>query len=151
MNATKKRALKSLLVLLILLTLCFIWGNSLMNAERSSQFSNGLFDVLRPLMNDLGLHPEDDLGLRDLAHLAEFGALGAELALLFLLERGLCAAVFRKSAILSLLTAVVDELLQLIGDRAAQLIDVGLDFLGACLGMAIIWLIAVCVKKKRNR
>jgi VanZ family protein len=71
--------------------------------------------------------------------------------MLFLLERGLCAAVFRKSAILSLLTAVVDELLQLIGDRAAQLIDVGLDFLGACLGMAIIWLIAVCVKKKRNQ
>lgn len=150
MNATKKRALKSLLVLLILLTLCFIWGNSLMNAERSSQFSNGLFDVLRPLMNDLGLHPEDDLGLRDLAHLAEFGLLGVELALLFFLEECRPAAVLRRSVLLSLMTAIVDELLQSINDRTAQLLDVGLDLVGACIGVAIVWLIFTRVNRTRE-
>ena len=150
MTAKKKRAFRRLLLLLILLTLCFIWGNSLMSAERSSGLSNGLLDVLRPLMNDLGLHPEDDLGLRDLAHLAEFGLLGVELALLFFLEECRPAAVLRRSSLLSLMTAIVDELLQSVNDRTAQLLDVGLDFVGACIGIAIVWLIFTRVNRRRE-
>ena len=144
----KKRAFKCLLLLLILLTLCFIWGNSLMNAEQSSDLSNGLLDYLRPLMDKLGLNTDSDHGLRSLAHLSEFCLLGAELALLFLMEHGLCSAIFRKSALLSLLTAIVDELLQCLNDRSAQLIDVGLDFVGACIGIALVCLIAGRLKKR---
>ena len=146
----KKKAFKYLLLLLIILTLCCIWGNSLMYAERSSELSNGLLDVLRPWMYGLGLNTDDDHGLRNLAHLTEFGLLGLELAILFFLEERPSYVVFRRSALLSLLTAIVDELLQCISDRSAQLLDVGLDFAGACLGIVFVWLIVGRRNKRRE-
>ncbi len=150
MTAKRKRVYKTLLVILILLTLCFIWGNSLLDREESTEVSSGVMDLLRPLLERLGLYAQDDHILRELAHVAEFGLLGMELAALFLLQYGLCAAAGKRAAQLSLLTGVTDELLQMLNDRSSQLLDVGLDFLGACLGIGLVWLIARRADKKRE-
>ena len=148
MNQKHKRLAKTILIVLILLTLCFIWGNSLLDREESSEMSNGLLDSLRPFLEAIGIHIEDDFWLRDLAHVAEFGALGIELSLLFLLEKGRTAATAGKAVLLSLLAAVTDELLQMLNDRASQLVDVGLDVVGACLGIGLIFLITHAVMKR---
>lgn len=149
MSVRTRRGLTALLVVLLLFTLAFIWGNSLLDREQSTEVSTGLLDFLAPLLDALGLDSEDDHWLRKLAHFAEFALLGAELSLLLMLwDRMKISSMLATSAV-CLSVAVVDEFIQLFTGRACQLSDVILDFSGSICAILFVYLLMqVCIRIK---
>ena len=141
MSAARKRKINFFLALLLVLTLCFIWGNSLLDREDSAEVSGDLMDRFGALFRLLGLDTEDDRWLRKTAHFSEFSVLGAELAALFFLNRGRSLQSGANAAFAALLTALSDEGMQYLSLRAPEVKDVALDFSGALFGILLITLL----------
>ena len=120
--------------------LLFIWGNSMLPPEVSdglSKWVTGILGFNRPgeqtdSMNHI---------VRKLAHYSEYFVLGIVLWL------ALCGKVkpVRQGLALQgfcgLLTAVIDETIQLLSQRGPSLTDVWLDFAGFLCGTLLILLI----------
>ncbi len=134
MDERKKAGLRRLLRVLLIVTLCLIWGNSLLPGKESGELSSWFF----ALFTRLGLPVPDEHFLRKAAHFCEFALLGAELAALFWLRDGLRFQSLGSAAFASLLTAVTDESIQLFTpERGPALTDALLDFAGALTGIAL--------------
>ena len=144
----KKRLWNILLGILLSATLCFIWGNSLLSREDSSELSGGLLDRLMPLLRTLRLGFIDEHVIRKLAHFGEFALLGLELAALFFLNRGRSFKNACLSALCALAAASVDETLQFFSHRAPMVKDVLLDFTGALSG---IFLLGLLTARRHNK
>ena len=151
MATQRKRCWNVILAVLLILTLCFIWGNSLLNRDDSADVSQGLMELLSPLFEDLGVDTGDDLWLRKAAHLGEFCALGCELTLLFCLNASLRWQSVCNACFCALLAALSDETLQLFSGRACMLQDVLLDFAGALIGAVLVLLILTRWKKNYRK
>ena len=147
MSVRFKRTLSLFLLLLILFTLAFIWGNSMKSRVESTELSMGLLDRLKPFLSAFGIEPEDDHMLRKLAHFGEFALLGMELALYVLLTWGRKKKAFAGAALFSLFTAITDETIQLFSGRACQLSDVMLDFSGSICAIFGVWLLSLLMNK----
>ncbi len=120
---------------LIVLILCFIWGNSLLPGEISGKVSDWVKELLAALFP--GDVPGVTTGgglLRKIAHFTEFAALGLCLTWRFgMLEK-------RKSNALAFgaLAACVDETIQLfVPDRGPAIRDVVIDTCGVLAGMGL--------------
>lgn len=141
-----------LLGLLILLTLGFIWGNSLKSIPESQEISLSYLDRLSPFLDAVfGPGRITDHILRKTAHFCEFALLGAELRLLFLLLgqqglQGLMNALFA-----GLAAGVADETIQIFSLRGSRVADVVLDFSGAVFGALVIALITRLCRRRRRR
>ena len=146
MDAENKRRLRRTLQILLILTLCFIWGNSLLGREDSAALSRG---VLRWLL-DHGFPIRNEHLLRKLAHFGEFGLLGMELSGLAFLRAGFRRRAALQSALSALLAASADETLQRFSGRSAQLTDVLLDFSGALTGILFLSLLLILIGKYQN-
>lgn len=147
MSAVIRKRWNIVLVLLLVLTLAFIWGNSLLPRTESQEISRGLLAELCAALEHVGLHidPQNDHWLRKLAHFGEFGMLGAELGLLLCLNRRQSVQGFVNCAFAGLAVAVTDEALQLISNRGSQVQDILLDFAGFLAGLllwALLWSVA---------
>ena len=142
---------------LVVLTLLFIWGNSLLPAAVSSRESGFVLRLTQPVITVLqrflegrGHSYSQELILRKLAHFSEYAVLGALMLALFtkpglrtrpLPSLGLCLAA-----------ALLDEGIQLFSvGRGASLHDVALDFIGACVGTALAALIVWLVRLARGK
>ena len=145
-----RQALTALLIVLILFTLAFIWGNSLLDREQSTEVSTGLLDFLSPLLEALGLKSEDDYFLRKLAHFDEFAVLGMELSFLLILRKRSQLKHFLVSVLLCLVVAVIDESIQFFSGRACQLSDVMLDFSGSLVAIFLVWFFTHIYLEPRN-
>lgn len=140
----------------ILLTLCFIFGNSLKGKEESAEQSGFFVDILKPLIDpENNISEEDfDFFLRKAAHFTEFAFLGAELTLLALA----LSALFKKplcnflgySLFFALIFAVADEFIQSFTGRGSLISDVLIDFSGSIVAFAIVLLIYYCFKHRKN-
>ena len=141
-----------LLGLLILLTLGFIWGNSLKSIPESQEISLSYLDRLSPFLDAVfGPGRITDHILRKTAHFCDFTLLGAELRLLFLLLgqqglQGLMNALFA-----GLAAGVADETIQIFSLRGSRVADVVLDFSGAVFGALVIALITRLCRRRRRR
>ena len=140
------------LSILLILTLVFIWGNSLLPGTVSGAISDGLMEILNTAADRLGLGPDfftfmqdqngdgvmepTSLILRKAAHLTEFAVLAMILRALYGYNGG-------KPALSALCTAAccgaVDELIQIWSHRGSQVTDVLIDTLGAMLGLCLAW------------
>lgn len=151
MSENKRKTLSAVLICLCIATVAFIWGNSMLDREASSNMSGSLLTALEPIIRFIGIESEDDRWLRKLAHFTEFGALGAELLFLAAVKGrlGLQAAV--NCAFAALLVALMDETIQLASGRGSQVIDVLLDFSGALTGILAAWLICWLIKSHREK
>lgn len=145
MDARRKTRLTWLLGVLLVLTLCFVWGNSLLGREESAGLSRRVYLWLR----SVGVPIRSELFLRKLAHFCEFGAVGAELSLLVLIRGGRGFQGVCNSAFAGLMTAVTDEALQLVSQRGSSVADVLLDFSGAVTGILALRLIASLFGRRR--
>lgn len=146
-----------LLLLCMLLTVLFIFSNSLENGGSSNAQSGSVSDFLGKLFHLPPEVYEGDLfrGLvRSLAHMAEFALLGAEAALLIWNIRFSWASV-AFGGLGCFLVALIDEVIQFfVPGRASELSDVFLDTLGVLCGMALVLLLrwmTNALKKKRSR
>ena len=123
---------------LLVLTLAFIWGNSLMPGEVSGAISNWVKDLLAKF---LPLGPEEDDGgghlIRKLAHFTEFAALGATMGWLFgMLKKGKL-----RPFVCGVLAASIDETIQrFVPDRGPSVWDVLLDSCGVLTGILLLYL-----------
>ena len=152
MSEVRKKHLWNLLLgLLLAATLCFIWGNSLLSREESTQLSSGLLDWLTPMLQALRLDRIDEHTLRKLAHFGEFAVLGCELAALLFLNRGRSCQSASFSALCGLFTAAADETIQLFSGRVGMLSDILLDFAGALAGIELVYLLTAQRKTEQKK
>ena len=153
MKASVRKRWNIILGLLVLLTLAFIWGNSLLPLIESQEISRGLLAELCAALEHVGLHldPQNDHWLRKLAHFGEFGLLGAELCTLLFLNRRARPQGFVNCAFAGLAVAVTDEALQLISNRGSQVQDVLLDFAGFLAGFLLCGLVWMLGSKSREQ
>lgn len=153
MKASVRKRWNIVLVLLLVLTLAFIWGNSMLPRTESQEISRGLLAELCAALEHVGLHldPQNDHWLRKLAHFGEFGLLGAELCTLLFLNRRARPQGFVNCAFAGLAVAVTDEALQLISNRGSQVQDVLLDFAGFLAGFLLCGLVWMLGSKNREQ
>ncbi len=127
-------------IVLTVLTLGWIWGNSLMPGDVSGGFSGNLLKWIGRIFPFISPEsPQSGHMIRKLAHFGEFFVLGG---LLFWLG-GMCFKKTGQAVIPTLaggiLAAAVDELLQrFVPGRYGCLADVLLDSCGAATGMIVI-------------
>ncbi len=142
MERTNKKL--RLCVVLLILNIGFIWGNSLLPGEISGAFSGWVRNLLAAFFPDRPEDPDAGHGLlRKLAHFTEFACLGALLTWLF--------AMLQKSKALALpcgfLVASADETIQrFVPERGPSFRDVLIDTAGVTAG--ILLLLAGCAIMK---
>ena len=133
------------------LTAGFIFSNSIPSISESSQMSGPLAALLQSYLDPNGiLSPEQFHNLtRKVAHFLEFGLLG-----LFVcgFTNNLGKLRLRRYValpmLLTLLTAVADELLQHFTQRGSSVTDVALDFAGALCGIAAMALLSLIFRRR---
>ena len=150
----------TIVTILILLTVCFIFSRSLLDISNSQEESERVVEIVEPILEPIfGEGNVTDHLVRKLAHFAEFGLLGIELAVFILLMRKLRAQSwisiqsFLNALFFALSIALCDETIQIFSERGSQVQDVWLDFFGAMCGMIVIigtWSFWRNVRKKLN-
>ncbi|MCI1953240.1 MAG: VanZ family protein [Clostridiales bacterium] len=126
------------MIILLIFTLCFIWGNSLLPASVSEAFSERVSDLVNMIWHTLDhkMVFSGDGVLRKIAHATEFAALGMETLVLFQYD-------FKKNwtsiFLFGVSTALIDETIQLfIAGRSGEVRDIWIDFAGFLLGVLLI-------------
>lgn len=130
-------------IVLLILTLLFIWGHSMMPADTSSSESGAILELIRSVLGwDLSDH-----FIRKTAHFTEFALLGAQLYLL--LKSGTWAGAVRPVGA-GFTAAFLDETIQLFSPgRAGRISDVWLDTAGVVFGAAAAWVIVALKRRKK--
>ncbi len=138
---------KSLIMILIVLVLAFIWGHSAMSREASQTESLAVGNFLTPFLElFVGKGKVTNHMVRKLAHFTEYAALGGLMALLLHEEGRKRFFYISYAALCALAAAVVDEGIQLFADgRGAQVQDVLLDLGGAVFGLAAVLVLCITV------
>ena len=142
--------LLTLLALLTVLTIGFIWSNSCMSKEASSEHSGFWMKLLEPILNPSGRFEESDFhwAIRKAAHFAEFALLGLWIGGMF---AAVTARVGRRfwtlPVLIVLMVAVLDEYIQFFSERGSAVPDVVLDFAGGLTGLALAALVTMLILK----
>lgn len=130
-----KKLITCILGILILLTVCFIFENSTESKEESGQKSEIVKEVVNTAIEALGGEEKvTDHMVRKTAHFLEFFTLGAEMMLMCMLHR----KSFVWPAFLGLLTALMDETIQISSKRGSAVQDVWLDFSGVVAALLLM-------------
>lgn len=141
-------------MIFVLLTVVFIFSNSLKTRDESKQDSDFFVRIIDPFVERLFGRKTEDLGfvVRKLAHITEFCLLGLGVAGL------ICKSDFKNKRELYgygifgvLSVAVIDEFIQSFSDRGSAVDDVLIDFCGAVIGFGIIFLISAVFSDKNAR
>ena len=137
---------------LLVLTLAFIWRNSMESIPESQAKSLDLVAILKPILEPIvGEGKVTDHFVRKTAHFTEFALLGAELRLLFLLLGFGTVQGHMNTLFAALAAGVTDETIQYFYDRGSMVLDVVLDFCGAFFGALVLLLIALGVRHRKKR
>ena len=137
-------------VLSVCITAMIFW-NSLQNAQASNELSDGVLNMVKPVLSWLFGDSKEimDLIIRKTAHFVEFAVLGLCLGGL---ADGIRARFWRSSLIFFplfsvLSVAVTDEFIQSFSDRTSAVKDVILDFCGGSFGLTVMVLMLVMLQK----
>lgn len=130
-----KKSKKILLVLLVLI-LIFIWGNSLLSKEVSGAISDFIQYNIFHFSNSEIEGEVNSTPIRKLAHFMEFAAFGGVLTLYLRPKK----KFYLKAFILSTAVACMDEIIQIFSQRGNSILDVFLDSCGALFGLLMIFL-----------
>ena len=139
---------KYVYVVLTVALVAFIWHNSLQDAVQSEKTSLAFVYVVQILMTWMKVFVSNgvmDHIIRKAAHLTEFALLGCLLSLTVLFFVQTIQKRVAITLLLGLAVACMDEYLQLFSaGRGCQLSDVGIDFIGVCIGC----LMGVLIRRK---
>ena len=139
---------------LSLLTVAFIWGNSLKSIPESAAQSSQVAESARPVLDPQEKLEKSDFHdlVRKLAHVVEFFALGLFVGgFAAFLGLQLKKRLISMPMLIVLTVAVGDEWIQHFTKRGSLVTDVVLDFAGALAGLllaAILYKIIQKIKKK---
>ena len=141
-------------LVLVVLTLVFIFHNSSVSVEESGAQSDKVVDVVKPIV-DPELAEKDwqlSIFVRKAAHLAEFALLGAELAFFaFFVSWGLKLRDLIYVLFAGVMVANVDELIQVYTRRGSSVTDVFLDMIGLVIGMTVGYAVAFAARALSRR
>ena len=141
----------TVLLVIILLTIGFIWSNSLQSIPESQAESQSVLEIIEPILEAfVGEGNVTENLVRKLAHFAEFALLGVELVLLLAATHKISLQNVINCMFASLLVAVIDETIQVYSQRGSQVTDVILDFTGALIGILLTIAILGAVKHIRR-
>lgn len=151
---SRYRAVRTAVIILSVLTVAFIWSNSLQNGAESASVSDSIVDIIKPIFDPGNRMPVDTFSfmLRKAAHFTEHMLLGAELALLrrlFLPDGRNIGRLFAPFTVL--LIATVDETIQRFTERTSSTLDVILDFCGGMFGILIVFTAVKVFALLKNR
>ena len=136
-------------MLLIVLTLCFIWGNSFMPASVSDAISGWFKDLINGILGSTGSRLNGDGVLRKVAHASEFAVLGIVVTPFVTnkLKNRLTTL-----ALCGLGTALLDETIQLVViGRNSQIKDVWIDFGGFTVGVMLSLFVNGLVRRHNRK
>ncbi len=143
---------RNVAIVLFVLVLLFIWGNSMLSPELSGRLSDAVADLISSIFGgEGGDELQESFNIRKLAHYLEFCALGflSALILSYLsLENKERAAALMLSAIFF---PLVDETIQLFSGRGPAIKDMWIDIAGFASGAALLLLIALIKKKTAEK
>ena len=142
-----RKAILIILLLSVLLTVAFIFSNSLKSPEESTEDSDLVGDILSSI-----IPPETELGefileyLRKIAHFSEYGLLGILIALIIslYLKRPWRFALISLPSCVTL--AVIDESLQYISGRGPEISDVWIDLGGFAVFSSITYIAVILIR-----
>lgn len=157
----KKQAAKYLLWLPATAVMCMIFCFSQMDADASSHLSGGIVERVLTffgthgaawLLDSQKAFDTAEFLIRKCAHASEYALLGVTFVIPLKFHVGLAG---KKLACVSVLAAVLyactDEFHQLfISGRSGQLLDVGIDSLGACIGVMLCMLVLQIVHRHKG-
>lgn len=151
MNRSKK-IFSTALIVIILATLAFIWGNSLKDIPASREQSSEVVEIVKPILEPIvGKGNVTNHLVRKLAHFAEYGLLGCELMLLLIFRERRKLQHIINCLFAGLSAALIDETIQIFYDRGSQVQDVWLDFAGVATGVVFISIVFGVIGLIRNR
>ena len=135
MRRTNRRM--ALCIVLLVLNLAFIWGNSLLPGSLSGSLSQWVQDCIRRFLPGVFPPGQSDGGiLRKMAHYSEFCLLGAVLGWLFGMVSHCRIRRLSLPLFFGFLTACVDETIQrFVPGRYSSPIDVCIDTSGVITGI----------------
>ena len=147
----RKQINKLLCGCLMAATICFIWGNSLLNGETSGDISGGFSQWLGQFIPFLS--PDSPNGhyiIRKCAHFSIFFLLGAESCCFFLMG-GKGKPLLRSIALAAAVASIDESIQRFIPDRYGCLSDVLLDSCGAACGIGLLFWGYTLLKRKKQR
>lgn len=145
---------KNLLLIAIGIWICFIFYNSLQNADSSSQSSGWALNLVLNIFSKLNISVDPittHLLIRKFAHIFEYFVLAILFTLYFSLLN--MSDMYRLIYSISLpgIVAIIDEIIQsYVPGRAGLMSDVLIDMIGVVLGVGLVILI-IRIKTKRQQ
>ena len=151
--SVKKKIKILTLIVSVIITVGFIWGNSCLSVETSAEESGKVFNGLKVVFDFIfGKDVVNHNGMRKITHFCEFFLLGIEINALYYQLYGQKKESLFKILPIGLAVAAIDEGIQILSHRGPAVIDVLIDFSGyvtACFISIIFVLIMVKRIKKR--
>ena len=152
----KNKIIKIILISVIIVTICFIWGQSCLSVEDSSKESAAITENIIQKIEECitGEKTISDNMVRKWAHGVEFCVLGLELSLFFFILNKKPLRSIISTVSLGPVIAFLDESIQLFSDRGSQVIDIWIDILGLVIGTAVCIASVMIVsffKKKKSK
>lgn len=159
MNEISRKRRVACLILLstILLTLLFIFGNSLASQEESKELSDQVNESIGEIITVITGKEESSLEdfftkyHRKIAHFVEFAFLGLQVVLLLHFAKKNRFPDLLSGALLSFIVASLDEGIQMFTGRGDQVADVFIDALGYLCAYLIGALLLYCIFWRRER
>lgn len=146
----RRRKQKAWALAAVVLTLGFIWGNSLLSGEESGNISSGLLAWLISVFPFLSWLPETVL--RKLGHFSEFTALGFFLSCLVRPDEQRGIQKISVPLLFGVLAADIDETIQLFRpDRGSSVVDVWIDTAGVCAGIGLFYLLCYVHSRAKRK
>lgn len=128
------------ILFIVIITICWIIGNSLMSSETSNGFSSTISDAILSFFDPNG-HIDSHIFhvfIRKAAHFTEYAVLGIFLCILILRKRNTNdLQTIIVSLIIALFIAAIDEFVQNFTGRSSMVKDVIIDLCGATTGILL--------------
>ncbi len=153
---TKNKLVHLLLLILIIVTVLFIWSNSLRGQDNSSLQSGRVRAFCQQVLDTIGIPLTlTDHFVRKAAHFLEFFLLGTELTVYMLQRHPLNRRDVTDTLMLLFGTAFLDETLQIFSARGPAISDVWLDLCGGVVAVLLTFalydLIVACRRRGKSR
>ena len=146
---------KIIYLIILVLWVGFIFGNSLMNGASSGRLSGGITESIHNFLTNIHINIRIETLhyiIRKLAHISEYFVLGI-IVLLNVYQYLKEPKYFITYSIgLSLLISIIDETIQTFVDgRSGSIIDVGFDSIGFVTSIIILSIIIININKKKTQ
>ena len=149
------KVMRPVLILVNIVLVLFIWGNSAKPAEESSEQSGGLAVFLEETAGKFNIILSEGQAqhiIRKTAHFTEYAVLGFFLGAAFAAYGKKLRVYGAHVLLLCGITAVTDEYIQFFfPGRSAEVPDVILDFSGALAGFLAVWLLVFLIQYRHKK